>query len=235
MPLHRRTALAAVVLAPWLVGDVASVHPSQPVGAAGLPLALVPGVAPVPLLAQPLPSLPIGTQAGDVIFRQGTEAVSHMVRALDQGVYSHVGLLVGQPGAWQVVHATPAERPGQPDAVVLDSLEFFLAPQRARAFAVDRVDAPSAQARQQAVAWALAQVGRPFALQGTDHAAGAAASTDDGIYCTTLVWQAWQTSGLDWQVAFIQVQMPLLGGRYLLPSALAQSPRLQRLVWADVR
>lgn len=235
MPLHRRTVLAAVVLAPWLVGDVASVHPSQPVGAAGLPLALVPGVAPVPLLAQPLPSLPIGTQAGDVIFRQGTEAVSHMVRALDQGVYSHVGLLVGQPGAWQVVHATPAERPGQPDAVVLDSLEFFLAPQRARAFAVDRVEAPSAQARQQAVAWALAQVGRPFALQGTDHAAGASASTDDGIYCTTLVWQAWQRSGLDWQVAFIQVQMPLLGGRYLLPSALAQSPRLQRLVWAEVR
>ena len=175
--------------------------------------------------------LPADAQAGDVIFRQGTEAVSHMVRAVDQGVYSHVGLLVGQPGAWQVVHATPAERPGQPDAVVLDSLEFFLAPQRARAFAVDRVDAPSAQARQQAVAWALAQVGRPFALQGTDHAAGA----DDGIYCTTLVWQAWQRSGLDWQVAFIQVQMPLLGGRYLLPSALAQSPRLQRLVWADVR
>lgn len=206
MPLHRRTALAAVALAPWLVGDVAS-------------------------FSSPPPSLPAGTQAGDVIFRQGTEAVSHMVRALDQGVYSHVGLLVGQPGAWQVVHATPAERPGQPDAVVLDSLEFFLAPQRARAFAVDRVDAPSAQARQQAVAWALAQVGRPFALQGTDHAA----STDDGIYCTTLVWQAWQRSGLDWQVAFIQVQMPLLGGRYLLPSALAQSPRLQRLEWAEVR
>ena len=210
MPLHRRTALAAVVLAPWLVGDVAS-------------------------FSSPPPPLPAGTQAGDVIFRQGTEAVSHMVRALDQGVYSHVGLLVGQPGAWQVVHATPAERPGQPDAVVLDSLEFFLAPQRARAFAVDRVEAPSAQARQQAVAWALAQVGRPFALQGTDHAAGASASTDDGIYCTTLVWQAWQRSGLDWQVAFIQVQMPLLGGRYLLPSALAQSPRLQRLEWAEVR
>ena len=212
MPLHRRTALAAVALAPWLVGDVAS-------------------------FSSPPPPLPAGTQAGDVIFRQGTEAVSHMVRALDQGVYSHVGLLVGQPGAWQVVHATPAERPGQPDAVVLDSLEFFLAPQRARAFAVDRVDAPSAQARQQAVAWALAQVGRPFALQGTDHAAGASTSTstDDGIYCTTLVWQAWQRSGLDWQVAFIQVQMPLLGGRYLLPSALAQSPRLQRLVWAEVR
>ena len=58
--------------------------------------------------------LPPQAQAGDLIFRQGTEAVSHMVRTVDQGLYSHVGLLVGQVGAWQVVHATPSERPGQP-------------------------------------------------------------------------------------------------------------------------
>lgn len=181
--------------------------------------------------------LPAGAQAGDVIFRQGTEAVSYMVRAVDQGLYSHVGMLVGRPGAWQVVHATPSERPGQPDAVVLDSLEFFLDPQRARAFAVDRVQAASGQARQQAVAWALAQLGRPFALRGAEVAAGqepSSAAEQSGIYCTTLVWQAWQRSGLDWQVSFTQVQMPLLGGRYLLPSALAQSPRLQRLVFAEI-
>lgn len=185
--------------------------------------------------------LPAGTQAGDLIFRQGTEAVSHMVRVVDQGLYSHVGLLVGQPGAWQVVHATPSERAGQSDAVVLDSLEFFLDPQRARAFAVDGVQAASPQARQQAVSWALAQLGRPFALR--DEAAERARAPDGsvsatheqaGIYCTTLVWEAWQRSGLDWQVAFIQVQMPLLGGRYLLPSALAQSPRLQRLGFAEI-
>ena len=39
--------------------------------------------------------LPPQAQAGDLIFRQGTEAVSHMVRTVDQGLYSHVGLLVG--------------------------------------------------------------------------------------------------------------------------------------------
>ena len=111
--------------------------------------------------------LPPQAQAGDLIFRQGTEAVSHMVRTVDQGLYSHVGLLVGQAGAWQVVHATPSERPGQPDAVVLDSLAFFLAPERAHAFAIYHLPQASAAQRQAAVQWALAQQGRPFALQET--------------------------------------------------------------------
>ena len=163
--------------------------------------------------------LPPQTQAGDLIFRQGTEAVSHMVRTVDQGLYSHVGLLVGQAGAWQVVHATPSERPGQPDAVVLDSLAFFLAPERAHAFAIYHLPQASAAQRQAAVQWALAQQGRPFALQ----------ETGAGIYCTTLVWQAWQRLGLDWQVRFTPVDIPWFRGRYLLPSALAASPQLLKL------
>ncbi len=92
--------------------------------------------------------LPPQAQAGDLIFRQGTEAVSHMVRTVDQGLYSHVGLLVGQAGAWQVVHATPSERPGQPDAVVLDSQAFFLAPERGHAFAIYHLPPASAAERQ---------------------------------------------------------------------------------------
>lgn len=170
------------------------------------------------------PPLPAPARAGDLIFRQGTEAVSHLVRAVDQGVYSHVGLLVGGPGHWQVLHATPSERAGAPDAVVLDSLDFFLDPARARAYAVDQVQGASATLREQVVAWALAQRGRPFALREDD--------VHGSIYCTTLVWQAWQRLGLDWQVAFTRVELPLLGGSYLLPSALARSPRLQRLVFA---
>ena len=56
----------------------------------------------------------------------------------------------------------------------------------------------------------------------------------NGIYCTTLVWQAWQRNGLDWQVPFTRVDIPWFRGRYLLPSALAASPRLQRLVFVQV-
>ncbi|WP_246610286.1 YiiX/YebB-like N1pC/P60 family cysteine hydrolase [Comamonas fluminis] len=169
------------------------------------------------VLAQPV--LPLSAQAGDLIFRRGTETVSHMVLGMDGGLYSHVGMLVGQSGNWQVVHATPSEKAGQADGVVLDSLEFFLAPRRSQAFAVYSPKNVSSNQRRSAVQWALAQQGRGFEIV----AAG------KGIYCTTLVWQAWKQAGLDWPVNTTEVTLPVLKGHYLLPSALQTSAQMQRL------
>lgn len=169
-------------------------------------------------LAQ-LPTLPPQAQAGDLIFRTGTEGISHAVMAIDQGLYSHVGVLIGNAARWQVLHATPAERPSSPDAVVLDELSFYLHPQRASAFQVFHVRAASAQQRQRAVDWALAQKGRRFHM--LDPA--------QGTYCTTLAWDAWAQAGITLPVQRTQLALPLLSGTYLLPSALAASPRLQAL------
>lgn len=168
-----------------------------------------------------LPQLPAQAQAGDLLFRQGTEAVSQLVRSVDAGDFSHVGLLVAPAtptGPWRVVHATPSEKPGQPDAVVLDTLDFYLHPQRARSYQLYRVPA-SATARQQAVGWALAQQGRAFDLLDAEH----------GLYCTTLVWQAWQQAGVALEARFTEVMLPFLGGRYLLPGGLRRAPQLQAL------
>ncbi|WP_233506388.1 YiiX/YebB-like N1pC/P60 family cysteine hydrolase [Comamonas sp. AG1104] len=164
--------------------------------------------------------LPLPPQAapGDLIFRRGTENVSHLVQAVDHGDFSHVGMLVGRPGQWQVLHATPSERPGQADAVVLDSLDFFLDAQRAQAYRLYQV-ASDPGTRERAVAWAMAQQGQPFQLLGSGK----------GIYCTTLVWQAWLQSGADLEVVFTEVELPILGGRYLLPSSLLRSSRLRAL------
>ena len=168
-------------------------------------------------LAQP--ALPLSAQAGDLIFRRGTEGVSHMVLSMDRGLYSHVGMLVGERGSWKVVHATPSEKAGQADGVVLDSLEFFLAPQRSQAFVVYSPKNVSADQRRRAVQWALAQQGRGFEI----------VAANKGIYCTTLVWQAWTQAGLDWPVATTEVTLPVLKGHYLLPSALQTSAQMQRL------
>ena len=162
--------------------------------------------------------LPPQAEAGDLLFRRGTEQVSHLVRAVDGGDFSHVGMLIGSSGHWQVLHATPSERPGQPDAVVLDTLDFFLQPQRTQAYRLYRVAADRG-ARQQALEWALAQQGQPFQLQGSEQS----------IYCTTLVWQAWMQAGVNLEVLFTQLDLPLLGGRYLLPSSLQRSALLQAL------
>ena len=169
-------------------------------------------------LAFATPQLPPQAAPGDLIFRQGTENVSQLVQAVDGGDFSHVGMLVGRPGHWQVLHATPSEREGQPDAVVLDSLDFFLDAQRARAYRLYQV-ASDPGTRERAVAWAMAQQGQPFQLLGSGK----------GIYCTTLVWQAWLQSGADLEVVFTEVELPILGGRYLLPSSLLRSSRLRAL------
>lgn len=169
-------------------------------------------------LALATPQLPPQAAPGDLIFRRGSENVSHLVQAVDRSDFSHVGMLVGRPGQWQVLHATPSERPGQADAVVLDSLDFFLDAQRARAYRLYQVASDSGT-RERAVAWAMAQQGQPFQLLGSGQ----------GIYCTTLVWQAWLQSGADLEVVFTEVELPILGGRYLLPSSLLRSSRLRAL------
>ena len=169
-------------------------------------------------LAFATPPLPPQAAPGDLIFRKGTENVSHLVQAVDRGDFSHVGMLVGRPGQWQVLHATPSERPGQADAVVLDSLDFFLDARRARAYRLYQV-ASDPGTRERAVAWAMAQQGKPFQLQGDAQ----------DLYCTTLVWQAWQQGGMDLGVVFTKVELPVLGGLYLLPGKLLRSSRLRPL------
>jgi len=163
------------------------------------------------------PVLPSEAQAGDLIFREGTEWISAAVMSVDGGGFSHVGMLIGEAGSWQVLHATPAERSGQADGVALDTLAFFLDPQRSHAHAVYQVQATLAQ-RQRAVQFALAEHGKSFRI----HDAA-------GTYCTVLVWNAWQQAGVDLQVRFTPVALPLMRGNYLLPSNLRHSPQLQRL------
>lgn len=158
--------------------------------------------------------LPAGVQAGDLIFREGTEPVSAAVMAVDDSGFSHVGMLVGGPDGWQVLHATPSEMPGRPDGVVLDPLDFFVDAARARRYAVYRVDADAGR-RSRALEAARAMLGRPFRI-----------ADPAGTYCTELVWQAWRDAGLDLQARFTALALPLLPGRYLLPGGLLASPRL---------
>jgi len=137
--------------------------------------------------------------------------------AVDGGQFSHVGMLVGEHGRWQVLHATPAEIPGREEGVVIDTLAFFLDPARSEEHAVYAVKATPEQ-HQSAVRYALEELGKPFRI-----------NDPNGTYCTVLVWQAWQQSGIDLQVSFTYVAIPLMRGDYLLPSALRRSPQLQHL------
>ncbi|MFC0268928.1 YiiX/YebB-like N1pC/P60 family cysteine hydrolase [Kushneria aurantia] len=159
----------------------------------------------------------ISPRSGDLIFREGTAFVSEAVRRLDRGAFSHVGLLAEQNGRWWVVHATPDAGEERGSGVVTDTLASFTAPERSRRYAIYHVDADNRQ-RRRAVQWAMAQLGTPFAILGSE-----------GIYCTTLVWQAWQQAGVDLEVHFSRLNIPLASGDFLMPSDLLASPRLTRV------
>jgi hypothetical protein len=164
-------------------------------------------------------------QAGDLIFRIGDSWQSEIVRSMAStrqqkkrgDPYSHVGMLVGSPGHWQVVHAVPAEMPGRVDAVVRDDLDFFLSPERARGVAIYHVAAAGAP-RATAVEYVLQRLGTPFRVVENDR---------EGQYCTTLVWAAWQRAGVDLGVHFEHLEVPFSAGDYLLPHSLRIAPRLQ--------
>jgi hypothetical protein len=170
-------------------------------------------------------------KAGDLIFRIGSEWQSDAVRGAGvffarrekQGdPYSHVGMLIGVPGHWQVLHSVPSEAPGRASAVVVDELDFFLAPERARGMAIYRVEADE-KARVAAVRHAQSRLGAPFRLVADD---------TEGQYCTTLIWYAWRHAGIDLGARFEYLNAPLATGNYLLPHSLRTAERL-RLLYAS--
>lgn len=151
---------------------------------------------------------------GDLIFRKGTEAVSAVVLAMDDSPWSHVGMLAGGPGEWKVLHATPSEVEGRADGVVLDELDFYLDPVRSARFAVYHVQATEDQ-RRAALENATAALGQPFVV-----------TTGGGTYCTLLVWRAWLDAGVDLEVEFSRLRIPMANGDYLLPGGIISSPGL---------
>lgn len=158
---------------------------------------------------------------GDLVFRLGTELVSNAITFVDDGAYSHVGMLVPSKHGWKVLQAVPANEEDKRDAVILSSLAHFKAPDLARAIAFYHVQATSAK-HEQAANYARQKLGMPFGFESGK------------TYCTKLVWAAWQEAGVDLKARFTRIDALWIGGKYLLPSGLRQSPRLH-LVWRSQR
>ena len=182
------------------------------------------GVETRPQASAPFPAkLSARLHEGDLIFRVGTDWQSESVRRANPGEdddpYTHVGLLIGSPQHWQVLHSTPAEKPGRADGVVVDDLDFFAAPERARGIALYRVKASETE-RRAAVRFASSRLSAPFRLVDDD---------TEGHYCTTFIWRAWREAGVDLRVRFERVSVLFDSAHYLFPPALRRSSALERL------
>lgn len=164
--------------------------------------------------------LPFGQLAeGDLVFRRGAGLLSRIVLAADGGgSYSHVGILKLVESRWCVVHAVPGEPDfeGDVDRVKVEPLERFFAPERAVRGVVMRLAGDSlAASRAAGEAFRLAERGVLF-----DHRYDLSDTVE--MYCTELVEFAYRKVGVSLSEGRIScVDIPALGGEYLLPDDLA--------------
>lgn len=153
-------------------------------------------------------------QSGDLLFRRGDSMLSHAVLQADQqSEYSHVGIVSIEDGKVWVIHSVPQEddRPG--NGVRADQLGDFLSPSEAVQAAVFR----SADQRAAIVATRAAL---DFARKRLPFDGAFDLTTADRVYCTELVWRAYLKAGID-------LRPPGSTARYLYPSDLVRSPRMQ--------
>lgn len=128
---------------------------------------------------------------GDIVLRRGSGLESRVVVTRSAAAYSHVGLLHydSLQGEWQVVHAVPAE--DEIEYLKTEPVSVFFLPERAERGAWLRVDCSDRVARE-ATQYALRKV-EQHVLFDNDYL------LDDTtqLYCTELVWRAYEAQGID--------------------------------------
>ena len=91
-----------------------------------LPLSLLAAVAPEHLAV------------GDWVFRAGIGQESALIRYLDDGAYSHIGIVVAVTPEIRIVHATTDDDPAHPNQVIASSFAAFTDPRLAGSIAAAR-------------------------------------------------------------------------------------------------
>jgi uncharacterized protein YycO len=162
-------------------------------------------------------------QDGDVIFRRGTDAVSRAILTGDTGSnYSHVGLIVKRHHHAYVLHAIPAEASGEEDIVKVEPLTIFISSRRSIAVSVLRLKNNAKARGKLAVDYAQSRVGAPFdfSFDGED---------DSNLYCTELVWRAYEVAGVQIVNAAKLINVPMLASNVVPPSAVYKADAFQEI------
>ena len=81
---------------------------------------------------------PENLAVGDWVFRAGTGRESALIRYLDGGEYSHIGIVVAVAPEIRIVHATTDDDPARPNQVIASSFSEFSAPPLAGKIAAAR-------------------------------------------------------------------------------------------------
>ncbi len=177
---------------------------------------------------KPLHSMAIDTELleeGDLIFRMGLGVASQVVTGADKdAVYSHVGLIAKQNGAWVVVHAVPGEEAetGGEEILKMDSLALFLRSDRCCRYAVMRHDT-TAEVRQKAAATALDLLPQKIPF---DNLYDIEDTTK--FYCTEFVHHVYIKNGVDISRGE-RHNVPAFPSPIIFPSDILMNDKLQEI------
>lgn len=131
-------------------------------------------------------------EEGDLAFRCGRGVFSRIVTtAEEEGVYSHVGIVVCDEGRWKVAHAVPAEPEykGDFDRVKLEDIEVFFSPDRACSGCLVR---PGVRDPERMCAEAIRAARDSVAFDGSYDL-----EDTSKVYCTEFVWRLYLQDGTD--------------------------------------
>lgn len=134
-------------------------------------------------------------QEGDLAFRCGMGVFSRAVTTVeDEGVYSHVGILLKDGEDWFVVHAVPGETEfrGDFDRVKKEPLAVFYGPRRAKRGCLVHTGLDDSLKVENLRRTALQMARDSVAFDGDYDLTDSAR-----VYCTELVWRLYRREGID--------------------------------------
>jgi hypothetical protein len=172
-----------------------------------------------------LPLFSESLRSGDIIFRRGPSLESEVLMSMDGAAdFSHVGVVLRERDETFVIHVVTRE--GGPDVTKREPIHDYLRADRATAAMAYRLidDNPSRIAH--AVEAAGEYVERQAPFDGDFDL-----TSEHALYCTELVWRAYQSAGVDLvDESLPQPTTSLIKHPILWPSILLHSKHLTA-VW----
>ena len=163
-------------------------------------------------------------RSGDIIFRRGPSIESGVVMTMDRSNFSHAGIVLRQRDETFVIHVVTGE--GGPNITKVESINDYLRSDRATAAIAYRIVEENSSLIVRAVAAA-----RNYAERQVPFDSDFDLTSDRALYCTELVWRAYQKAGLDLiDEPLGQPTTSLVKTPILWPSVLMHSQQLKP-VW----
>lgn len=164
-------------------------------------------------------NLKTSIKAGDLVLRQGLGPDSLLIRQISDSEFSHIGIVTSvKADKILITHATTDDDAEHQDMVITSSLDDYLSEERAKKFALLRLNFLKEKEIDEIIGSVLKHKGEGFNL---------APFNDDNspMYCTLLIYNAIREHHKDFALKMERVNVPLLEGDYLFPQAFLDSEK----------